>query len=167
MTSPERRPAFAAGVLACVSAMSAPFAVAQAEPVGDLRRDRLDLHADVAARHRAVLAQLRDHVARDAGGDREADADAAAGRRVDRRVHADDVAVEIERRAARVAAVHRRVDLDEVVIGARADVAAARRDDAGRHRAAEAERIADREHPVADARDAVRPTRRTGNCPAP
>ena len=32
------------------------------------------------------------------------------------------------------------------------DVAAARRDDAGGHRAAEAERIADRHHPVADLR---------------
>jgi hypothetical protein len=54
-------------------------------------------------------------------------------------------------RAAGIAAVHRRVDLDEVVIGAGADVAAARRDDTGGHRAAEAEGIADGDHPVADA----------------
>ena len=53
---------------------------------------------------------------------------------------------------ARIALVHRRVDLDEVIIGAGADVAAARRDDAGGDGAAEAERIADREHPIADAR---------------
>src|SRR5690606_29120035 len=51
--------------------------------------------------------------------------------------------------------VHGRVDLDEVVIGAGADVAAARRDDAGRDRAAEAERIADGHDPVADAHLAV------------
>ena len=53
-------------------------------------------------------------------------------------------------RAAGVALVHRRIDLDEVVVGAVADVAAARRDDAGGDGAAEAERIADRQHPVAD-----------------
>ena len=59
---------------------------------------------------------------------------------------------DVERRSAGIALVDRRVDLDVVVIGAGADVAAARRDDAGGHRAAEAERIADRDHPVADAR---------------
>ena len=48
--------------------------------------------------------------------------------------------------------IDRRVDLQEVVIGPGADVAPARRDDAGRHRAAEAERVADRDHPIADAR---------------
>ena len=86
------------------------------------------------------------------GRNGEADADAAAGRRVDRRVHADDLALGIEGRAAGIAAIDRRVDLQEIVIGAVADVASARRDDAGRHRAAEAERIADREHPIADMR---------------
>ena len=91
------------------------------------------------------------------------DADRAAGRREDRGVDADHVAVDVEGRAAGIALVHRRVDLDEVVIGAGADVAAARRDDAGRHGAAEAERIADREHPVADARRACRRASRTGS----
>ena len=56
-----------------------------------------------------------------------------------------------EGRTAGIAAVHRRVDLQVVVIGAGADVAAMGRDDAGGHRTAEAERIADRKHPVADA----------------
>jgi hypothetical protein len=36
-------------------------------------------------------------------------------------------------------------------LGARANVAVVGRDDASSHRAAEAERIADREHPVTDA----------------
>ena len=85
-------------------------------------------------------------------GNGEADADAAARRRVDRGVDADDIAFEIEGGTAGIAAVDRGVDLQEVVIGAGADVAAARRDDAGRHRAAEAEGIADRHDPVADAR---------------
>ena len=82
----------------------------------------------------------------------EGDADIAARRREDRRVHADHFAVHVEGRAAGIAAVHRRVDLQEVVVGAGADVAAFRRDDAGGHRAAEAERIADREHPLPDLR---------------
>ena len=42
------------------------------------------------------------------------------------------------------------VGLDEIVIGAGIDVALAGRDDAGRHRAAEPERVADRDHPIAD-----------------
>ena len=100
----------------------------------------------------AVLLERLDDALHDVAGDGEADADAAARRREDRGVDADDLAFGVEGRAARVAAVDRRVDLQEVVIGARADVAAARRDDAGGHGAAEAERIADRDHPVADAR---------------
>ena len=48
-----------------------------------------------------------------------------------------------------------RIDLQEVVVGAGADVAAARRDDARRHGAAEAERIADGHHPIADLRRLV------------
>ena len=65
-----------------------------------------------------------------------------------------DLALEVEGRAARVAAVHRRVDLEVVVVGTGADVAAAGRNDAGRHCSAEAERVADSDHPVADARRA-------------
>jgi hypothetical protein len=64
----------------------------------------------------------------------------------------DHVAVNVEGRTTGVAVVHRRVDLDEVVIRTGADVASASRDDAGRHRSAEAERVADSNHPVADPR---------------
>ena len=52
---------------------------------------------------------------------------------------------------ARIAAVHRCIDLNEV-IRAGANSASASRDDAGRNRTAEAKRVADRKHPVADAR---------------
>ena len=62
----------------------------------------------------------------------------------------------IERRAAGIALVDRRVDLDIIVIRACADIAAARGNDARGHRAAETERIADRDHPVTDARRRVR-----------
>ena len=72
----------------------------------------------------------------------------------------------VEGRAARIAAIDRRVDLQEIVIGAGADVAAARRDDAGRDRAAEAEGIADGDHPVADARRLVARTARKDRSPS-
>ena len=100
----------------------------------------------------AVSLQLRDDRLDGVGRNVEGDADSAAGRREDRGVDADHVAVDVEGRAAGIALVDGRIDLDEVVIGAGADVAAARRDDAGGDGAAEAERIADRDHPVADAR---------------
>src|SRR5262252_5371744 len=50
--------------------------------------------------------------------------------------------------SAGIAFVDRCVDLNEIVIGTGADVAAARRNDTGRHGAAEPERIADGENPV-------------------
>jgi hypothetical protein len=68
----------------------------------------------------------------------------------DRGVHADHLALHVEERAARVAAVDRGVGLDEVVVGA-LERAVARRDDARGDREALAERVADRHHPVADA----------------
>ena len=101
--------------------------------------------------HLAEAAQLLDDRHGDLGGHRKADADRAAGRRHDRGVDADHLAVDVEERAAGIAAVDGGVGLDVVVVGAGIDVAVERRDDAGRHRAAEAERVADREHPVADA----------------
>ena len=86
-----------------------------------------------------------------ADGVAEADADRAAGGRKDRRIDADHLAVHIEQRAAGIALIDRRVGLEIIVVGAGIDIAVARRDDAGRHRAAETERIADRDDPVADA----------------
>src|SRR5690606_36046261 len=114
-----------------------------------------DLDAEPAALHRAVLDQVLDHLAGRRGRNSEGDSDIAARWREDRRVDADHLTVEVEGRTARIAAVDRRVDLEEVVIGAGADVAAAGRDDAGSHRAAETERIADRNDPVSDAYLAV------------
>ena len=124
----------------------------EAEVLGDLGRDRLNLHADPTAGDAALVLELGDDRLHRLGRDREGDADRPAGRREDRGVDADHVAVDVEGRAAGVALVDRGIDLQEVVVGAGADVAAAGRDDAGRDGAAEAERIADRQHPVADAR---------------
>ena len=63
---------------------------------------------------------------------------------------ADNLTVEIEGRTARIAAVDRCVDLDEIVIGTSTDIASARGDDTGGHGAAEAEGIADGNDPVTD-----------------
>ena len=145
-------PALAAGPLACGSATSAPSAFLRSEAVGDIGRHRLNLDADPAAADRALVLELGDDALHGGGRNRERDADAAARRRIDRGVDADHLAFGVEGRAAGIALVHRRVDLDEIVIWAVADVAAAGRDDAGRDGAAETERIADREHPIADPR---------------
>src|SRR3974390_926412 len=99
-----------------------------------------------------MILELANDAVHGVRGNRERNADRAAGRREDRRVDAYHIAFGIEGRAAGIAFVHRRVDLDKVVIGAGTDVPAARRYDAGGNGAAEAERIANREHPVADAR---------------
>ena len=61
-----------------------------------------------------------------------------------------DLAVEVEQRAAGIAAINGGVGLDVIVVRAGIDVAVARRDDAGGHRAAEAERIADGDDPFAE-----------------
>ena len=87
------------------------------------------------------------------GRNGEADADRAAGRRDDGRVHADDLAVHIEQRTAGVAFVDGCIGLQEIIVGAGVDVALLGRDDADGDRAAEAERIADGHDPVADPAD--------------
>src|SRR6202051_3878636 len=172
MTSPASIPAFAAGLPSCglstiaplvcfrprLSAMSAvtgrtctPSPPGVMEPLS-LRWARRPLHAEPAARDVALVLELGDDELRRSGWNVEADADRPARRREDRGVHADHVAVHVESRTAGIALVDRRVDLDVVVIGPRADIAAAGGDDAGRHGAAEAEGIADTDQPVADPR---------------
>ena len=74
---------------------------------------------------------------------------------VDRGVHPDYPAPGVEQRPARVPAVDRSIDLQEVSVARRADIAPSGGEDPGRHRASEAERVADRHHPVPDARIAV------------
>ena len=75
--------------------------------------------------------------------------------RGDLRVDADHLALGVEQRAARVAGVDRRVGLDDLVdreaVG-RLDLALEAGHDARGRRAVEAERVADRDHAVADLR---------------
>jgi hypothetical protein len=89
------------------------------EAFGDLVGDLLDADAEPAAAKLAELAQLIDHAGHGLGGHRKADADRAAGRRDDQGVDADHFAVEVEQRAAGIAAVDGGVGLDVVVIGTR------------------------------------------------
>src|SRR6202012_3298084 len=103
----------------------------------------------------AVRLKLRHHIVNGGRRNGEADADAAARRREDHRVHADDLALDVEGRAAGVAAIDRRVDLDEVRIRTISDIAADGRHDTGGDGVGETERIADRDHPIADAHLAV------------
>ena len=63
--------------------------------------------------------------------------------------------LQVDQRAAGIARIDRGVGLDEVLVAQPAQAAAAdRRDDARGHRLAEAERIADRDHEIADAQRA-------------
>src|SRR3546814_9213383 len=87
-----------------------------------------------------AAARAVDHGAHHVGGDREADADRAAGARIDRRVDADEAAVEGDQGAARVARIDRRVGLDEEAEVGDADLGARqRRDDAAGDRLSDAE----------------------------
>src|ERR1043166_10276902 len=82
-----------------------------AEALGNLVVHLLDAHAEPAAASLAVFAQLLDHRQRGLRRHRETDADRSAGGRDDRGIYADDFAIEIEQRTARVAAVDRGVGL--------------------------------------------------------
>src|SRR5438477_93052 len=82
-----------------------------------------------------------------AGGTVDSHTDRPARRREDRGIDPDHLAFDVECRPAGIADIDRRVDLNEVVIGAFADIAPARRHDARGHRAAQSERIAHRQHP--------------------
>src|SRR5581483_2123494 len=77
------------------------FRLLQAEAVGDLGSDGLNLYADPAAAHRALVLELVDDGLHRRRRNREGDADAAAGRRIDRSIDADDFAGGVEGRATR------------------------------------------------------------------
>ena len=150
MTSPGSMPAGSRRALLVDAGDQRAARRLDAEALGDLVGHLLDAHAEPAAPGFAELLELIDHRERGLRRHREADADRAARRRDDRGVDADHFAVEVEQRAARIAAIDGGVGLDVVVVGTGIDVAVARRHDAGGHRAAEAERIADRDHPFAE-----------------
>jgi hypothetical protein len=123
--------------------------------------------------HGAVLHELLGDVAGGVDRDGEADADVATfgrgplGQRGDGGVDADDLAVRVDQRPARVAGVDGRVGLDGVddrglarllaaaerrllLVALQSDGPVEGADDAGTHRAVEPERAADGEDGVAD-----------------
>src|SRR5262249_5673574 len=136
MTSPERMPALAAGLSACGSVTSAPSVPrvsamsVVARWICTPRQPRLNLPAEPAAADHALVLELGDDRLHRLGRNIKGDADRSARRREDRGVDPDDVAVHVEGRAAGIAFVDRRVNLDEVVVRAGANVTAASRDDA-------------------------------------
>lgn len=128
------------------------FGIRQAEGLGQFGRDFLRLDADPAARDRAGPDDLLHDAARTGHRDGEADAERAAGARVDGSIDADQVALAIDQRAAGVARIDGGIGLDEVLEGVDAKVRTAEGgDDAHGHRLADAERVADGEHDIADA----------------
>ena len=134
----------------------------QSERFGECRRDALDRDPELAATHFTLFDQLGHDVARHVGRNREADPDVAARGREDLRVDADQLALGVDQRAARVAPIDRRIDLDEVLEAAITSTASSttlRADDPHRHGLPDAERIADRENHITDA-DVVRVAKR-------
>ena len=119
--------------------------------IGNALVERLDPDTQITARDLGPALQLFDNRKCLFGGNGETDPDIAARGRKDHRVDADDIAVDIEHRAARIALVDRGIGLDIAIIGAALPGhAVERRDDARGHGAAKPERIADRNHPVTD-----------------
>ncbi len=144
-------PAASAGPRRSTERISTPSRVGQRQRRSELGRELLRLDAEPSPRDFAVADDLLENAAGDGDRDGEADALRSAALRVDHAVDADEVAAAVDQRATGVAGIHRGVGLDEVLEAIDAEVVAAERaDDAVRHRAAEVERTADREHGVAD-----------------
>ena len=94
----------------------APIGPRQAQLGGHRRAElRVQVHAQKGPRHLARLDQLPAHDHEHVDGDGEADALVAAGVAGDGRVDADDLAVEVDQRAAAVAGVDGGVGLQEVL----------------------------------------------------
>src|SRR5262249_7083806 len=132
------------------------FGLLEAKHIGHLGGHGLNLHAQPAAAHRAFVFELRYHRAHRCRCARKRNPEPAAGGRKDHHIDADRASVEVEGRTAGVAFVDRCVDLQKAVGGNASDVALTGRDNAGGHRTTQPEGIADREHPVTDARHLLR-----------
>src|SRR6185503_881695 len=105
--------------------------IAQTERLGDVRGYLLDQHAEPAAGDLTLLLELGEQLGGEVDRDSEADADAAAAAAEDGGVDADDLALEVDERTARVAGVDGDVGLDELVVARLTDEAALGADDTG------------------------------------
>ena len=110
----------------------------------------LSRHADVRPPDAAVANQSADDELNGIRGDSETQTLRAGD---DRRVHADDFAARVDERPAGVPRVERRVGLNDVVhqpARPRPQRSTQRADDPGGDRGREPERVADRDHELAD-----------------
>src|SRR4026209_836237 len=87
---------------------------------------------------------------RQVDGDRETNADVAAGLTENRAVNADHFSFGVDQWSAAIARIDRSIGLNEVVVGTGANDAAFGADDAGGDRMLQTERITDRHHPIAN-----------------
>ena len=120
----------------------------QAEGLGQLFGDRLDRHAHPAAADIPLLDKLGEY--RFGHIRRYGKSDALPGCH-DGGVDADNLAVDVQQRTARIAGIDGGVGLDEILIRFDAHVGASgSRDDADRHGPVQAEGVADGDSPLAD-----------------
>ena len=153
--SPPSIPALSAGLSLTTSLTRTPFSTGSFSALASAGRDAAAADADEGVFDFAVLLDLFDDFAGGVDRHRETDADvavaAAAG--LDLGVDPDHLAFGVDQRTTGVAGIDRGVGLDHVrdreAVG-RLDLALQGGDDAGRHGAVEAERVADRDHRVAD-----------------
>src|SRR5262249_16997554 len=106
---------------------------------------------EITAVYGAVLEQLLRNALGQIAGDGKADTLESTSPTLDGRSDAHNFAVEADKRPAAVARVDRRVRLQKIVLvaGAVAQATALGADDAGRHRASQAEGSANCQHAVA------------------
>ena len=153
IVSPGRTPAFSAGLPGSTDSTNAPSWAFRSKAAARSASTFDDVDAEEAADDLPLLAKLRKDRLERVDRNREPD---VLGRAEDRRVDADDLAVDVEQRPAGVAEVDRRVGLDVVLEAPRGRVgrqagAVLGGDDADRHGLVEVEGIADRHDPLAHA----------------
>ena len=117
MMSVVLRPAAAAGPSGAMLATSAPAGSFKPRLVAISPVTFCTCTPSQPRRVSPKLLELIDDLQGAVRGHRKADADRAAGRREDGRVHADDLAVHVEKRPAGIAAVDGGVGLQEIVVG--------------------------------------------------
>ncbi len=125
--------------------------VGEPQGVRDVRCHGVHADAELAAFHGTVLDELVHHAVGHVHRNREPDADVAAAAREDGGVDADELTAQIHQGTAGVARVDGGVGLDEVLVAVRIDAGAGQAaDDSGCNGVLQTERVADRQHEIAD-----------------
>src|SRR6185503_8852578 len=97
----------------------------QTQALDEFRRYLVDWNAEPASRNFSICPQLLQYRLGTVRRYGETNANRTAIGGIDRRVDADNVALEVKGRAPRIAPVHRCVDLEKVVVRTGVDVAPA------------------------------------------